>query len=207
LREKEFSVDWFSQHVPLWNRILGGFRDEPGLKFLEIGSYEGRSAVWLLDSILTHPTSELVCIDSFDCVGLYDERYGFSTSGVEARLRRNLAAYGQKVRLFREHSRRLLASGEFEEDTFDFAYVDGSHRVDDVLIDGLLAWRLLRVGGVLVFDDYRFNLDANEFMRPRRGIDAFLSVYDGHLEVLTREAQVAVRKTRSSRAASPGGVG
>lgn len=32
---------------------------------LEIGSYEGRSAVWFLENILTHPTARIVCVDLF----------------------------------------------------------------------------------------------------------------------------------------------
>jgi len=57
-----FTEDWFTNNIPTWNKVLGNLRNKP-VKFLEIGSFEGRSAVWALENILTHKQSELYCID------------------------------------------------------------------------------------------------------------------------------------------------
>lgn len=62
----QFTSDWFSQHIPVWTDVLRDLRGKPHLHFLEIGSYEGRSACWLLENILTHPGSRLTCIDIFN---------------------------------------------------------------------------------------------------------------------------------------------
>jgi hypothetical protein len=35
------------------------------VNFLELGSYEGRSTVWMLESLLTHPQSHITCVDPF----------------------------------------------------------------------------------------------------------------------------------------------
>lgn len=43
----------------------------------------------------------------------------------------------------------LLARG----DRFDFAFIDGCHTFDNVLLDFFYAQRLVNVGGVIVFDD------------------------------------------------------
>jgi hypothetical protein len=32
---------------------------------LEIGSFEGRSAIWFFDNILTHPSATMTCVDVF----------------------------------------------------------------------------------------------------------------------------------------------
>lgn len=40
------------------------------------------------------------------------------------------------------------------ENKFDFIYVDGLHLSQDVLYDALLSFDLLKVGGILIFDDY-----------------------------------------------------
>ena len=50
----------------------------------------------------------------------------------------------------------LLADGR-SAGTFDVAYVDGSHAARDVIGDGVMCWELLRRGGVVVFDDYRWD--------------------------------------------------
>lgn len=44
---------------------------------------------------------------------------------------------------------KLLESGE----RFDLIYVDGSHLVEDVFVDAYYAARLLRIGGIVAFDD------------------------------------------------------
>jgi predicted O-methyltransferase YrrM len=36
---------------------------------------------------------------------------------------------------------------------YDLIYIDGSHFPADVLEDAVLSWRLLKPGGMLIFDD------------------------------------------------------
>lgn len=73
----------------------------------------------------------------------------------------------------------LLAEGK--TGAFDMVYVDGGHSAPDVLADAVLAFRLLRVGGLLIFDDYLWNNDAqhpNDILWvPKPGIDAFMNVH------------------------------
>jgi hypothetical protein len=48
----EYTNGWFTQHAKLWGRLLafpgGEAAVPPSAQVLEIGSYEGRSAVWIL---------------------------------------------------------------------------------------------------------------------------------------------------------------
>lgn len=43
MNDYSFTVDWFSQHVPVWTALVDDLG--PVTKVLEIGSYEGRSTV------------------------------------------------------------------------------------------------------------------------------------------------------------------
>src|SRR5262245_40452971 len=54
-----FTVDWHSHNISHWRRILERYRGQVGVRVLEIGSYEGRSTVWLLENILTHETAHI----------------------------------------------------------------------------------------------------------------------------------------------------
>ena len=54
----------------------------------------------------------------------------------------------------------LLAEGR--QGSFDFIYVDASHRAPDVLLDAVLAFQLLRIGGLIIFDD-----EVRSIMPPR----------------------------------------
>ena len=111
---------------------------------LEIGSYEGRSAVWFLENILTHPTSRLVCIDPF-----FDPR-------VEMRFDHNVRLSGARERLEKRRGRSESVLPQLERASFDLIYVDGSHDAPFVLLDAMLSWELLKTGGILAFDDYEW---------------------------------------------------
>ena len=47
-----FTQDWFTYNTPLWSRLLAPLVGRP-IRALEVGVFEGRSAVWLLDHVLT----------------------------------------------------------------------------------------------------------------------------------------------------------
>ena len=67
LKKYEFSTDWFTNQnrIPLWEKMLRPFKGKPDIHYLEVGVYEGRSAIWMLENILTHPSSTLTGIDIF----------------------------------------------------------------------------------------------------------------------------------------------
>lgn len=77
-----------------------------------------------------------------------------------------------------------MISEEGYWNSFDFVYVDGSHRARDVLTDGVMSWNLLKYGGVMAFDDDEWKRGDDEFGWPRRGIDAFESVFRPELRLV-----------------------
>ena len=78
--------------------------------------------------------------------------------------------------------------------SMDIVYVDGSHRACDVLMDGVLAWRLLKPGGVMIFDDYLWEPDFLPSRRPQMAIDLFLEMFVDQYTLLGKHYQVAIRK-------------
>jgi predicted O-methyltransferase YrrM len=178
----EFTSDWFSHCIPHWEELLGRLVGKPSLAFLEIGSHEGRSALWLLDNVLTHPTAMLTCIDLW------------LDPAAERRFDANIVASGRsnQVRKIKSPSQRILP--HLAERSFDVAYIDGSHEAADVLLDGLLTLPLVKPGGLLIFDDYEWN-PPSEAPRhlPKPAIDAFLALNDWRLDELNRGWQIAVR--------------
>jgi hypothetical protein len=70
-----FSVDWFARKSPAWEAALKDFAGKPDLQYLEVGVYEGRSVVWMLENILTHPTSHVTGIDIFYGLGKGNNYY------------------------------------------------------------------------------------------------------------------------------------
>jgi hypothetical protein len=72
-----FVTDVFSEHIPIWTKILSRYAGQPGIQALEIGSLEGRSACWLLENILTHPTARLTAIDLFIPFQFFPDEHAF----------------------------------------------------------------------------------------------------------------------------------
>ena len=75
-----------------------------------------------------------------------------------------------------------------QERLFRFVYVDGSHQAPDVLCDAVLGFKLLKIGGVLAFDDYLW-AETSETTKdplrcPKPAIDAFVNVNFQKLRVI-----------------------
>lgn len=191
----EYSVDWTSYHFQDWNRWLGHLAGRHCCG-VEIGSFEGRSAAWFLEHIVTHPEAVLVCIDPWDYAaehaivqgGATDIDTAFDWNQVYRRFLSNTARWSDRRRIVKQPSTSGILQLAQEGSSVDFAFIDGSHIASLVLQDTIMVWPLLRPGAILIWDDYTWTRNrsnsefADELLRPRAGIDAFLSVYAGRYD-------------------------
>ena len=80
----------------------------------------------------------------------------------------------------------LIADGK--KNYFDFIYIDGSHQAPDVLCDAILGFQLLKVNGVMAFDDYLWHEElpygVDPIRCPKAAIDAFTNIYCRQLRIL-----------------------
>jgi hypothetical protein len=192
-----FQHDWVSAHETNWTRVLAELIGKENLHFLEVGTFEGRAAVWFLQHVLAGGGSRLTVVDTFE--GGQDQRdFGDDVSNLRARFDRNLRPFRDRLTVRVGHSHHVLRQLPWNE--FDAAYLDGSHIAADVLEDAVLTWRLLKPGGVLIFDDYRWDLYRDSVRSPGPGIDAFLAGFAGQYDVLHKDYQVILRKLSARRA-------
>lgn len=182
----EFTVDWFGSFTErVWKQIMPQLKPR---RVLEIGSFEGRSACFLMETVDWTDNFELHCIDTWEG-GIEHRRRGVDMPSVEARFdrntdlaRRNSAATIDLVKHKGPSDRHLAAllSGGYGE-AFDFVYVDGSHQAPDVLLDAIMGFKLLRTGGVIGFDDYLWaeTLPGGKdpLRCPKPAIDAFSNIF------------------------------
>lgn len=217
--DTQFSENWFDHNIPHWQQWLEKFRGRADLRVLEIGCFEGRSTLWLLENILTADDATIDCIDLFAPDPVYGDYHG--------RFRRNTAAHAGKITEHAGYSFDALRniSGEF-----DIVYIDGWHSAFGALADGVMSWPLLKVGGVMIFDDYWWvppklgqAHKPNRLLRhwikwtkgknwqrvwlerqiagvatdtPKLGVDGLLATLEGYYDLLGITHQLAVRKTR-----------
>lgn len=162
---------------------------KPGLRFLEIGCFEGRATLWLLENVLTDPTSRIDVIDTFEGSPEFEEM------GVDGqtlgRFTHNVAPHADKVTVLPGLSGEVLRTLPPTK-TYDFIYVDGSHVAADVLTDAVLSWPLLKQMGIMAFDDYLWSVPGGEHERPGIGIDAFRTVFESRIALIFEGAQLAI---------------
>jgi len=179
------------------------------LHFLEIGSYEGRSACWFLEHILTHPSAKITCIDLFKTIDILvkmlEEEGIQHINTYEENFDWNIRAIGAENKVIKMKGRSQEILRTLPLNHYDCIYIDGSHDAHHVLEDAVLCWPLLKEGGILIFDDYLLENYAQEGHNPRCAIDAFFSVYKDFCIELHKSWQVIVQKTplQVNRIANP----
>lgn len=179
---------------------------------LEIGSFEGFSACWSIAQaqIVGLQSFEIHCIDSWEG-GIEHQAGQFAEdmNTVERRFQNNIAKRKAEsglesldVHIHKGLSFLGLADliAQRKLGYFDFIYIDGSHQAPDVLSDAVMSFPLLRVGGVMAFDDYLWTVDAkgfeNPLTMPKPAVDAFANLFLRKMSVMKGGAgdQMFLRK-------------
>jgi FkbM family methyltransferase len=160
--KRSFPKNWFSVHEKHWEQLLLPWGKARGpLRILEIGSYDGQSACWLIKSFLADPRSKLTCID------MWQQRSGErifeeDMDEVFSRFQRNCQATGKwsQVRVLRGDSKAMLKTLAGEQ--FDLIYVDGDLSEAGARADTLLVHPLLAPEGLVLWNDYNWCTTVKE---------------------------------------------
>lgn len=177
-----FSADLFSPNIPIWEKFLTSYKGKPNLHYLEVGVFEGRSVIWMLENILTHPTTRITCIDIFP-------------RNVKEIFLGNITKSGFKDKVTTIVGPSQTELRNLPVNTFDIIYIDGSHTADDVLADAILSWPLLKNDGLIILDDYTlWNELYPAELTPMVAIDAFITTYRNYIKIVHRKRQVMIKK-------------
>jgi len=188
----KFTNTWFEKHTKsVWEDLLLP-EVHDARAYLEIGVCEGRSMIWALNCLEQLHTA--IGIDLWANGSHYENGnhniLEWSRCNPARLFPVLLTASSQEV---------LRDCGDaIPDEEFDLIYVDGSHLAHDALTDYVLCWFKLKVGGIMVMDDYNRRWHMG---RPHshEAIDAFLhgfeKRYDEHF-VIRNPRQVAVRRIK-----------
>jgi len=193
--EKHFTTDWFSDNINLWSNILEGFKHKPNLNFLEIGCWEGRATCWLLENILTDKSSKITVVDTFGGSPEETGMNGLDFENVLSRFKHNIQEHSDKVTIHEGYSNHVLKQLG-NEPLFDFAYIDASHTAYGTLEDAILTHPLIKKGGIIIFDDYKWkdpNLPSITDS-PELGVNCFVHAFSDFYELVFVGYQVGIRK-------------
>ena len=185
--------NWFNiSAVHYFNLILPRrFAGKPLLDFLQVGAYTGDASEWLLDNILTDRSSWLTDVDTWSGSdeGIHKK---FDWQEIEDFYDSRMASYGNVCKI-KGYSEDFLSTAE--KSHYDFIYIDGDHTAQGVYTDANLSWDKLKPYGIMAFDDYLWQHDTKQkHLRPKPGIDKFLSEHVGEYQLLIMDEQVWISK-------------
>ena len=184
--------NWFVGQQYNFENHLAPLVNKPNLRFLQIGVYTGDASVWLCENVLRQKTSFLYDVDTWEG-SEESEHTQIDFDKVFKYYERRTSPYQTVIRL-------KMTSDEYFagkiETRFDFIYIDGDHTSHQVGKDAENAWKLLKPGGIMAFDDYRWGEDLKPELTPKPAIDRFLAKYTGEYELLSKDYQVWIERIR-----------
>jgi predicted O-methyltransferase YrrM len=181
--------NWFVGQQYNFENHLTQLAGQPNLKFLQIGAYTGDASVWLLDNILTDPSSTLTDIDTWEGSDEREHKL-ISFSGVQDYYNQRTEKYNNLLSICSKSEYALPNL----RDSYDFIYIDGDHTAKVVAEDAEACWSILKPNGILAFDDYRWGEDLPPHTTPKPAIDDFLAKYTGEYKLLSKDYQVWLQK-------------
>jgi predicted O-methyltransferase YrrM len=156
---------------------------------LEIGSFEGLSACFFMESFMDHPDSTLTCVDPF----LKTDETTEVTNDTKSIFYKNVALNKNvtKIRIYETFSHNFfdMAYRRREIPKYDFVYIDGSHLLPDITVDLNHCIHLTKRGGIIWMDDY-----GAGHIGITEHIDRMYEHNKEDLELIHKEYQIAFRK-------------
>jgi hypothetical protein len=188
---KQFSCDWTANRIPLRADMLEDDRDLPvrGLRSGRGKDVRRRFSSIILSNALSCASIHAAATSS--AAGTIIPRH----SGIEARFDGNVAAFGTHVEKLKGLSGSVLPRSGGEGRRFGISRVDGSHYATDVYGGAVLTRSLMAPGGIVIFDDYAWQLMNNASACPKPGIDAFLHAVCSQSRAVHRDCQLMIAKT------------
>lgn len=167
---------FFTDHIDLWESLLGELKNKPN-KTLEIGALYGGCSVYILEEFCKEEGSRHTIMD----INMNDF------------IMDNILPYGDKVRYFLGESSDSFKKLKYKE-TFDLIYIDGNHMSKYVLEDAVNSFYVLKDGGYMIFDDFGGGWEQEKHLQVKTAVESFVHSYEKYIEIIHKGYQFIVRK-------------
>ncbi|MFM2041786.1 MAG: hypothetical protein RLY86_362 [Pseudomonadota bacterium] len=181
-----FTTNWFDQTAGYWPhlvRLAKGLHGD-SLTCVDAGTYEGRSAIYMLDHVVG-PAGRVYVIDTFD------------DPAIAATFTANIARHPRRDQvevITGDVVTALPALAERLGETVHFLYLDACKTALGNITSLYMGERMLALGGIMVVDDYLWHRTPDPRTSPRMGINAYSSMTLLCEEMAVPRSQAAFQK-------------
>ena len=184
LKNKKISNDYFSMNAFNFYKHIKRYSYR-NFNYLEIGSYEGNSAMFLSRYF---SNCKIHCVDNWHST---EEYGGQNFEEVEKNFDFNIKEFSNIIKIKKNSDNFFLTN----QILFDVIYVDGYHKDYQVLKDCKNSWNFLKKGGLLICDDYIWNFYSNIKENPCFSINKFLKEIKNQKKILeVSKSQIFIKK-------------
>ena len=176
LSQYKFNERWFLNNIEIINYFLPRLKDIE-FNYLEIGSHEGMS---LLNVLAQYKNVRATSIDVW------------SDNMIENTFDENLKHFKNSEKI-KQDSIIALRKLKNEDRKFDYIFIDGLHEGDHILIDAIQAFKILKINGIMIFDDFMQH-DVKLIYKSYVGIYYFLKLFKKEIKILYFQNILIIKK-------------
>ena len=201
LKQKEFfdnKFQWsyedvFSPNIPVWEKIVSQF---VSINYLEIGSFEGRSTVFIAEQ---KNIESVMAVDTFEGSDEYDKNgmvkhNNVSFETVYNNFKYNLSLVNKKnINFLKDTSDNFFINNKSR---FNLIYIDGSHHYENVKKDFINSYNCIEKNGIMIFDDFLWFYYDDYKKNPICAIIECYEKYKNNLELIFLNHQIIFRKLK-----------
>ena len=186
LISKKTTTDYFSLNAYYWDLIIN--KNFKKFSYLEIGSWEGNSAMFVLKNF---NTKSVTCVDIWD---LNDDAHKDKQLENFKNFQSNLVEFKDRFLFYKNTSNEFFLNNK---EKYDVIYIDGWHEAPQVYEDINNSWNCLNENGIIICDDYFYgdiinNKDSN---LPANSINKFILENKNKLKIINvNNTQIFLKK-------------
>ena len=72
--------------------------------------------------------------------------------------------------------------------------MDGSHNGEDVIVDAIESFKILKINGIMIFDDAMVKFDTNKKYQAYEGVIFFLKMFKKQIKILYLKNIIVIKK-------------
>ena len=178
-------LDFFTQNTNVWKKILSNIDN---FNYLEIGTFEGRSALFISE---LKNSKKITCIDPYI---EYDDshKYNFKMSEVyESVSEKFKEVQNKSISLIKKKSDDFFSENK---EFFEVIYIDGHHQYEYVKRDFENSMNCLKINGILICDDFLWFKYKKLEDNPTKAILECYYKYQKNLNILFINNQIIFKK-------------